>query len=118
MNEELIKEHYSAPKNNYKIEKSDKSAVYSNPMCGDEITIFVKQNPTNQTVFEISFMGSGCSICIAAASLITEICGGIKLNADALDSMEKTIREKLDIPTDSKRYSCMCVAVNALKNCL
>jgi nitrogen fixation NifU-like protein len=45
-----------------------------NPLCGDKITLYLKMN--NGVVEDISFTGSGCAICTASASMMTEALKG------------------------------------------
>ena len=76
--EELYKEnildHYKHPRNKQKLEKYTCSHREFNPLCGDEITIFlcVKNNAVN----DASFQGNGCAISQAAASMLTDFVKG------------------------------------------
>ncbi len=67
---EVIVDHYNRPRNFGKPEKWDIMVEGKNPVCGDEITIYldVKDN----VVSECHFEGKGCSISIASASVMTE----------------------------------------------
>lgn len=68
--QEVIFEHYKKPRN-YKIINNPQYKKYlKNPVCGDEITIYI--NLENNIIKEVSFQGNGCAICIASTSLLVE----------------------------------------------
>lgn len=53
------------------MEGADFQAEGHNPLCGDEVTVFLKMS--NGTIEDVSFQGEGCAISMASASLMTEI---------------------------------------------
>jgi len=57
-----------------------------NPLCGDKLKLFVKVE--NDVVVDVSFVGSGCAISTASASLMTESLKG-KTRAEALKLLDK-----------------------------
>jgi nitrogen fixation NifU-like protein len=57
-----------------------------NPLCGDKLKLFVKIE--NDIVVDVSFVGSGCAISTASASLMTESLKG-KSRTEALKLLEK-----------------------------
>jgi nitrogen fixation NifU-like protein len=73
--QEVILDHSKTPRNHRRIEDADHSADGHNPLCGDRLTIFVRQD--GDTVTEISFEGSGCAISMASASMMTQALGGL-----------------------------------------
>jgi nitrogen fixation NifU-like protein len=72
--QEVILDHSKTPRNHRRIEDADRSAEGHNPLCGDRLTIFVRQD--GDSVTEISFEGSGCAISMASASMMTQALGG------------------------------------------
>jgi nitrogen fixation NifU-like protein len=66
----LILDHNKNPRNFRKPEKSNRNAEGYNPVCGDQIVIFVQFE--NGVIIDIGFEGSGCAISKASASLMTE----------------------------------------------
>ena len=68
--QELIVDHSRQPHNFCVLENCDCKAQGHNPLCGDEVTIFLKMN--GDLIKEITFQGSGCAISKASASLMTE----------------------------------------------
>ena len=81
--QEMILEHSRSPRNLRAIEGTEHRADGYNPLCGDEVTVFVQLD--GDTVADVSFEGHGCAISTARASLLTEILRGKTLaEADAL----------------------------------
>ena len=66
---ELILDHNKNPQNFYKMKNATQQLKGFNPLCGDQITIYLKINKKN--IKDISFQGSGCAISKASASLMT-----------------------------------------------
>jgi nitrogen fixation NifU-like protein len=67
---EVILDHYSHPRNKGELPDPDISVEGANPLCGDELSIFVKLD--GGRVAEVRFTGRGCSISQASASMMTE----------------------------------------------
>jgi len=68
--QQVILDHNRSPRNHTAMENADHTAEGFNPLCGDEITVYVKL--TDGRVENISFVGHGCAISQASASLMTE----------------------------------------------
>ncbi len=67
---DVIVDHYNHPRNYGKPEKADIVVEGKNPVCGDEITIYL--NVKDGMISDVHFEGKGCSISIASASVMTE----------------------------------------------
>ena len=72
--QQLIIDHSKSPRNCRVIEGADATAEGHNPLCGDEVTVYVKLE--GDRVSDISFRGNGCAISTASASLLTEVLKG------------------------------------------
>ena len=72
--QQVILDHNKKPRNFRKLENPDRSAEGYNPLCGDQLTVYV--NLTDDSVREIAFEGSGCAISKAAASMMTQAVKG------------------------------------------
>jgi len=68
---EVIIDHTKAPRNFGKLEPCSHHAEGFNPLCGDQLEIFLKINADN-VIEDVKFEGQGCSISTASASLMTE----------------------------------------------
>ncbi len=71
---EVILDHYKNPRNKREMPEAELSCSRNNPLCGDEITVFV--HAQDEKVHEVSFVGQGCSISQSSASMMTEAVAG------------------------------------------
>lgn len=76
--QQLILDHNRRPRNRRVLESADRTAEGFNPLCGDHITIYLQLR--DEVVVDVSFQGSGCAICTASASLMTEAMKGKTLD--------------------------------------
>src|SRR2546428_13675879 len=67
---EVILDHYTRPRNKGTIDGADITVEGANPLCGDELSVYVKL--TGGRISDVRFVGRGCSISQAAASVLTE----------------------------------------------
>lgn len=72
--QEMILDHYRRPRNKGEIENPDETIVMKNPLCGDEITIQMRYD--GDQVADVGFVGRGCSISQASASMMTQLVKG------------------------------------------
>ena len=87
--QEMILDHYRRPRNKGEIENPDETIVMKNPLCGDEITVQVRYE--NDTVADVGFIGRGCSISQASASMMTQLIKGKK--RDEIEGLRSRFRE-------------------------
>jgi len=73
--QEIILEHGKNPRNLGKTENFNKDAMGKNPLCGDNVHVFLKLDESKK-VQDISFEGSGCAISMASASIMTDLIKG------------------------------------------
>ena len=76
---EVILDYYRNPRNFGKLEKFDIDARDTNPLCGDEIEIQIRIGEGTK-IEEIKFVGKGCAISQASASMLTELAKGKQLD--------------------------------------
>ena len=67
--QEVVIDHSKKPRNFRKPEGANRSAEGINPLCGDEITVYLKLS--GDVIEDIGFQGAGCAISKASASLMT-----------------------------------------------
>jgi len=67
--QEIILDHNKRPRNFRKIDQPTHFAEGHNPLCGDELSIFL--DVQNEKIDDVSFDGQGCAISKASASLMT-----------------------------------------------
>ena len=73
--QDIILEHGKSPRNFGKCEKYTHEAKGHNPLCGDQVQVYLKLNRANK-VEDLKFQGSGCAISIASTSIMTELVKG------------------------------------------
>ena len=79
--------HNKKPRNFRAIEDASHEADGHNPLCGDQLTLYVKVAPDG-TLEDVSFQGTGCAISKASASLMTDHVKG-KTLAEVSDDFER-----------------------------
>ncbi len=72
--QQVILDHNKSPRNFKKLETANHYAEGYNPLCGDRIDVYVKLD--DDKIEDISFMGSGCAISKASASLMSTLVKG------------------------------------------
>lgn len=87
--QEVILDHGRKPRNHFRMEVFDASARGDNPMCGDRVELFLALE--NGQISKASFLGRGCAISQASASLLTELVPG--LTPDEARAMGARLRE-------------------------
>lgn len=78
--QDVILEHNRSPKNFGELPGASTQAAGRNPMCGDEVTVWLQVE--GDTIRDVSFVGSGCAISKASASMMTQAVKG-KTRAEA-----------------------------------
>jgi nitrogen fixation NifU-like protein len=105
MYQEIILQHYRAPKNFGELAHPDLSGEESNPNCGDRITVQLKLDESKQSIAEVRFHGEGCAISMASASMLT-----LKLAGQPLEAVRKITRDDVlklvAIPLSPVRVKC------------
>jgi nitrogen fixation protein NifU and related proteins len=111
--QEHILDHSKRPRYKRELVNPTFTSHESNPLCGDELTIFAKLE--NNIIKEITFTGEGCAISQAAASMLVEYLQGKTLQ-DVEQLNELKMQELLGIIVSPLRIKCALLAFNAIKN--
>ena len=72
--QQVILDHNKKPRNFRKLETANHTAEGYNPLCGDQLTIYM--NLEDDRVTDVGFEGSGCAISKASASMMTQAVKG------------------------------------------
>jgi len=72
--QQVILDHNKKPRNFRKLEGANHSAEGRNPLCGDQLTVYLKLE--DDAVTDVAFEGTGCAISKAAASMMTQAVKG------------------------------------------
>ena len=84
--QEIILDHSKRPRNCHAMDDANRKAEGYNPLCGDKLKLYLKME--GDIVKDVSFVGSGCAISTASASLMTESLKG-KTREEALKLLDK-----------------------------
>ena len=84
--QETILDHSKRPRNFHSMDDANRKAEGYNPLCGDKLKLFLRVE--GDVVKEASFVGAGCAISTASASLMTESLKG-KNRAEALKLLDE-----------------------------
>ena len=111
---EVILDHYKNPRGHGVMEDSDAEAEGMNPLCGDEVTIYVRFGEDSDTIDEVKFAGRGCAISQAATSMLTEMVQGKKASDVAVLDKDELLDE-IGIPLTPIRLKCAMLGLTTLK---
>lgn len=67
---EIVLDHYQRPHNRGELSGADLEEHLNNPLCGDEVTVYANLRASEIT--EVAFVGRGCAISQASASMLAE----------------------------------------------
>jgi len=112
---ELILDYYRNPRNFGKLDPHDIDARDTNPLCGDEIEMQIRVSPGKDAIEEIKFIGKGCAISQASASMLTEMAKGKPLEwvkGLSRDDIQKMLGSSDLGPA---RIKCAMLSVKVLK---
>ena len=117
MEDELYKEHvlnhYRNPRNKYALKGADMVGKETNALCGDDITIYAHVNESG-VITAMSFMGDGCAISQAAASIFTEHAKG--KHVEEINRMtHKDMEQLLGISLSIVRARCALLSIHAFQ---
>ena len=82
----IILDHNRRPRNFRELTDADGRSEGRNPLCGDELTVWLKMD--GERIEDVSFIGSGCAISKASASIMTTSVKG-KTRAEAVALFER-----------------------------
>ncbi|MFY7698103.1 MAG: Fe-S cluster assembly sulfur transfer protein SufU [Legionella sp.] len=130
--QEIIIDHNRHPRNHRKMANANCQSQGFNPLCGDKVTVylFIDKN----VITDISFIGCGCAISQASASLMTEVLQGKSIEearqlfiqfhrmATTDDDMSNVVLDKLVVLAGVRafpaRVKCATLAWHTLDSAL
>jgi nitrogen fixation NifU-like protein len=111
---EVILDHYKNPRGHGVIEDADAHADGVNPLCGDEVSIYVQFADDGETVEEVKFSGRGCAISQASTSMLMEMVVG-KTAEEIAGLPKEQLLEEIGIPLTPIRLKCALLGLGVLK---
>ena len=114
MYREVILDHYKNPRGHGVLDPNDVVAEGQNPLCGDEVTIYVRFAADGETIDDVGFEGRGCAISQAATSMLTEIVKG-RTATEVATLPKEELLEEIGIPLTPIRLKCAILGLGVLK---
>jgi nitrogen fixation NifU-like protein len=111
---EVILDHYKNPRNHGVLDPADAHADGQNPLCGDEVSIYLAFGSDGETIEDVRFSGRGCAISQAATSMLTELVKG-KTAAEAAALEREQLLEDAPIELSATRVKCAMLGLTTLK---
>jgi nitrogen fixation NifU-like protein len=112
---DTLLDHFRNPRNYCSLPSPDVAYEEFNPLCGDRIRIELKIS--DNRIAAAGFVGDGCAISIAAASLLTELVLGVEIAPGALISDEELLAS-LNSDIKPSRMKCALLPLEALRSCV
>jgi nitrogen fixation protein NifU and related proteins len=111
---EVILDHYKNPRGHGLLEHPDAEAEGQNPLCGDEVSIYVAFGEDGDTIDDVKFSGRGCAISQAATSMLTEMVKG-RSAAEVAALPRDELLDEIGIPLTPVRLKCALLGLSTLK---
>lgn len=113
---QILLDHYHKPRHRGRIADAEVAMPGGNPGCGDVVTVYLKGAEDHEHIDEVSYEGEGCTISMAASSMLLEQVVGDALTMDevlALDYNEMI--EQLGRQIVASRPKCATLGLQTLK---
>jgi nitrogen fixation NifU-like protein len=113
--QQVILDHNKNPRNFREMQDADRTAEGNNPLCGDQLKLYVKIE--NEIIADISFVGSGCAISKASASMMTQaVKGKSREEAEKLfDEFHRMVTGKLNVEVEENNLGKLKVFAGVLE---
>jgi nitrogen fixation NifU-like protein len=119
-----IIELYKHPLNFRKDETADIIKIGMNLSCGDQVSMYIRVknqnvkskdiNQNSKIIESITFEGTGCSVSVASASLLTEMLKGKTLE-EVLSWGAKEIEDMLGVEMGPSRLKCALLPLDTIQ---
>jgi nitrogen fixation NifU-like protein len=119
---EILLDHFRNPRNYGGLPSPDVVYEEHNPLCGDRIRIELKI--CDNRIAATGFVGDGCAISIAAASMLTELALGADVDRGGMISGVEThdlaslLLSSLQSDIRPSRMKCAMLPLEALRSCV
>jgi nitrogen fixation NifU-like protein len=113
---EILLDHFQNPQHRHEMADADVAMPGGNPGCGDVITIYLKSGEAGKPIADVSWVGEGCTISQAAASILMEMLHDEQWTLeDALNHDYTTMIDILGKEAVQMRPKCATLALGTLK---
>jgi nitrogen fixation NifU-like protein len=113
---QILLDHYQRPRHRGALEGADVEMPGGNPGCGDVVTLYLKGAEDQQHIGDVSYEGEGCTISMAASSMLLEDVHRGNLTMDQVLEMDyNEMIEKLGRQIVASRPKCATLGLGTLK---
>ena len=113
---QILLDHYQKPRHRGALEDAHVAMPGGNPGCGDVVTVYLKGAGDHEHIEEVSYEGEGCTISMAASSMLLEEVVEGDLTMDQVLEMDyNEMVEKLGRQIVASRPKCATLGLGTLK---
>lgn len=113
---QILLDHYQKPRHRGEVEDADVAMPGGNPGCGDVVTVYLKGAGDHEHIEDATYEGEGCTISMAAASMLLEQVHDEDLTMDEVLEMDyNEMIEKLGRQVVASRPKCATLGLGTLK---
>jgi len=113
---QILTDHYRKPRHRGTIEDADVAMPGGNPGCGDVITVYIKGSEDHEHLKDATYEGEGCTISMAAASmLLEEVHDGDLTMGQIMEMDYNEMIDKLGKQIVASRPRCATLGLGTLK---
>ena len=113
---QILLDHYQRPRHRGALEDADVRMPGGNPGCGDVVTVYLKGAEDHEHIESVSYEGEGCTISMAAASMLLEQVREEGMTMDQVLEMDyNEMIEQLGRQIVASRPKCATLGLGTLK---
>ena len=113
---QILLDHYQKPRHRGGIEDADVAMPGGNPGCGDVVTVYLKGDEDHHHIEDATYEGEGCTISMAASSMLLEQIHDENLTMDEVLEMDyNEMIDKLGRQVVASRPKCATLGLGTLK---
>ncbi len=116
---QILLDHYQKPRHRGRIEDADVEMPGGNPGCGDVVTVYLKGAKDHEHIDGVSYEGEGCTISMAASSMLLEQVVEGHLTMDEILALDyNEMIEQLGRQIVASRPRCATLGLGTLKHAI
>jgi nitrogen fixation protein NifU and related proteins len=113
---QILLDHYEKPRHRGALEGADVAMPGGNPGCGDVVTVYLKGSEDHEHIADVSYEGEGCTISMAASSMLLEQVVEEKFTMDEVLELDyNEMIEQLGRQIVASRPKCATLGLGTLK---